>query len=129
MREVLPGRREEADVDGAEERDDVVARPGAEESHAVRDAERRRLPLEAAPLRPVAHDEELDAVDPRDGLERVAERLLGREAPAVPSAKPWTPSAARASSRDGSGGSSGAGFGTTVTRDGVSPQPRAISRR
>ena len=34
-----------------------------------------------APLRSVAQDEQLDAVDPRDGLERVAERLLGGEAP------------------------------------------------
>ena len=37
--------------------------------------------------------------------------------------------AARSSSRGGSGGTSGAGFGSTETRRGSSPQPRASRRR
>ena len=59
----------------------VVARPGAEEAHAVREAEASRMPLERRSLGSVAEDEQLDARDPRDGVERVAERLLRRQPP------------------------------------------------
>ena len=49
--------------------------------------------------------------------------------PATPSAKPSMPRVARASSRVGCSGTSGAGFGTTSTREGSRPQPIAICRR
>ena len=49
--------------------------------------------------------------------------------PAVASVKPFRPSATRASSRAGSVGSAGAGFGTTTSRSAGTPQPTARSRR
>ncbi len=119
-----------ADVDGAEERDDVVARArrrGTARGRAMPSAAACRS--SAGPLGPVPEDEELDVVDPRDGLERVAERLLRGEPP-------------RRAEREPSDAERGARLlarrqrrqlGRRIRDDGdpvgVSPQPSAISRR
>ncbi len=79
VRQVLPRRREQRGVDGPEEREDVVARAGAEKTHAIRDPEPGRVTLERVALGAVAEDEELDVGDAREGFERVAERLLRGE--------------------------------------------------
>ena len=49
VREVLPGGGQERRVGGAEERDHVVARPGAEEADAIRRARARRRDARAPP--------------------------------------------------------------------------------
>ena len=80
VREVLPGRGGERGVRRAVQREDLVAgeRPG--EADAVGDAERAGPTLERLPLGPVARHDQRDVADAGDRLERVAERLLAREA-------------------------------------------------
>ena len=112
----------------AEEAEHVLARPGSEEADPPVEPELRSAPLERRALRTVAQHQELDAGHPGERREGIAERLLRGQPPAVPERRPANPEGARASSRDGSDGSSGAGFGTTVDAPWVEP-PAERDRR
>ena len=74
--EVLPLGREDRAVGGSEELEDAPARLRAEEPDSRAEAEAARPLLELAPLRPLAGDDERDALRRRHRLERDAERLL-----------------------------------------------------
>ena len=79
VREVLPARRQEQRVRRAQQVEHALARLGAEEAHASVEAELGRAPLQPHALLPVARDDERDALEWRQRLERDAERLRGRQ--------------------------------------------------
>src|SRR5439155_21191049 len=76
VREVLPARREDRRVGGAEQLDDPLARQRTEEADALLQPELAHTSLERRALVALARDHERDAVDLRERLECDPERLL-----------------------------------------------------
>ena len=133
VREVLPRRREQRGVDGAEE---ARARRRASRLRGSGPARRARARARAARAtrardrRPATRS--VDAGHPGERGERDRRAPSARSAgPPCPSVGPSNPERApAASSRDGSAGSSGAGFGTTVDApSGRGPSRARSSRR
>ena len=81
MREVLPARAQYGRVRRPEQLDDPLARLRAEKTDAPGEAERIYSALQGLAIRPLAGDEQLDAVRARDRLDGSLERLLRRQSP------------------------------------------------
>ena len=99
-----------------------ATRPSSPSSRARRSSAARSGPSPAI-------DERRPRAPPRAPRARRPSAFCGPSRPANASIGPSRPSSARSSSRGGSGGTSGAGLGSTETRSGSSPQPSATSRR
>ena len=130
VREVLPARREDRRVGGGEELDDALARQRTEEAHALAEPELGDIALEprrARRRRPRSGARPPSTLATASSATRSDFCAVSR--PANASVGPVSSKRCRSSSRGGSTGSGGVGFGSTDTRLASTPQPSASSRR